>query len=100
MVNATSEKRVISLTKEEDYTTISSDDTILVDGSNNKVTITLPESPTLNKILNIKCINSTFKCDIDPNGKSIDGSSSNLVLARNVSRTIQYDSTFGWVILA
>lgn len=86
-------------TKDDDYELTHSDYTILADGSSNTVAISLPTSPTDGQVFCIKSIDATFACTIDRNGKLIDGAANNLNLALNVSRTLQYSLSHGWVIL-
>ena len=86
-------------TKTADYPITEDDYTILADATSGTVTITLPASPNQGQIFNIKCINATFTCTIARNGNNIDGSASDLTLALNEAKTLQYDSSFGWAII-
>lgn len=85
--------------KTTDYTVTSSNRTIFADATNNTVDISLPVNPSQGMVVNIKCIGDTFTCRILRNGNNIDGAANDLTLALNVSRTLQYDSTYGWGIL-
>lgn len=85
-------------TKTEDYEIQANDYTILAKASANTVTISLPAVPREGTIYTIKSVDATFACTIDRNGKLIDGAAANLNLALNVSRTLQYSPTEGWVI--
>lgn len=88
-----------NITKTADYLLINIDYTILADATSNTVTITLPASPTQGQTFIVKCINATYTCTIARNGKNIDGSASDITLGLNESITLQYDSSFGWVII-
>ena len=103
MVHATSKTGgdvKASRTETSDYTITMSDVTILADASNNTIDITLPENPKKGQIYNIACINANHTCRILRNNNNIDGEAIDLILARNVSRTLQYKSGYGWKILA
>jgi len=84
--------------KTENYEIQLNDYTILAKGSANTVAISLPTTPVEGRIYTIKCIDATFACTIDRNGKLIDGAANNLNLALNVSRTLQYIASEGWII--
>jgi hypothetical protein len=89
-------------TKINDYTVTALDYTILVDCSNNDVTITLlsdPSSIIEGQIFNIKCINDNNICSISANGYTIDGSVDNLILIKDESITVQSDSNGNWWII-
>ncbi|MHA1989067.1 MAG: LamG-like jellyroll fold domain-containing protein, partial [Promethearchaeota archaeon] len=88
-------------TETTDHTALATDYTILADASAGSVTITLPASPNQGQVFNIKCIGlgSGLTCTIARNGKNIDGSASDVTLSLNESKTLQYDSSFGWAIL-
>jgi hypothetical protein len=85
--------------KTADYTMASTDYTIFADATNNTVTITLESSPVHGRLCNIKCIDNTFTCDINPNGNNIDGSGTNHNLLDMESISLQYISGFGWAII-
>ena len=87
-------------TKTSDYTATIYDYTILADGTSNTVTITLPTAVGITgRIYNIKCIDDTSVCDVDPNGtEEIDGVSTNFDLINGESITIQSDGANWWII--
>jgi hypothetical protein len=63
------------------------------------VTITLDASGgTAGQIYNIKCIDDTGVCTINPNGANIDGVAGNLILIQDESVTIQTDGTNWWIV--
>jgi hypothetical protein len=63
------------------------------------VTITLDASGgTAGQIYNIKCIDDTGACTINPNGANIDGVAGNLTLIQDESVTIQTDGTNWWIV--
>lgn len=88
-----------TVVKTSSYTMLPSDYTILMDATNNTVIITLEAVPDHGRIVNLKCINDTFACFVNPNGKTIDGSGSNLGVVAPNSITLQYDSAFGWALI-
>jgi hypothetical protein len=73
---------------------------VLLDGTSNTVTATLPTAVGITgRVYYIKSINATFTTDIDPNGtETIDGDSANFVLNKDESITIISDNT-GWQII-
>jgi len=90
-----------------DIETITSDDTldsnnhtVLLDGTSNTVTATLPTAVgNQGRIYNIKSINATFLTDVATDGsEEIDGDSSNFTLAKDESITIQSDGSNWWII--
>jgi len=86
-------------TETSDHTVIASDYTILADATSNTVDITLPASPVQGQIFNIKCIDSTFTCTVDRNGKNIDGAASDINLVATDTVVLQFDSSYGWAVL-
>lgn len=87
-------------TKVSNYTLNSNDGTILIDGSSNTVTLSLPSAIGLGgKIYYIKSINDTFLCDINPFGsQTIDGISTNKQVVADKTVTIQSDGS-NWIII-
>jgi len=86
------------ITKTADYTILDDDHTILIDGTSNTVTITLPNASTVtNNVYNIKCINDTFTVDIS-SAQNIDGDSANIELINMESITLQSDGSNWWII--
>lgn len=87
-------------TKTNDYTLDSDDYTILLDGTSNTVTASLPTAAGIEgKIFNLKCTDDTFQCDVDPDGtEEIDGDSANFILSKDEVITIQSDGTNWWII--
>ena len=57
------------------YTTDQDDDTLIIDGSSNSVTVTLGLGFVDGKAQEFKCIDDTFPCKINGNGLLIDGDS-------------------------
>ncbi len=86
-------------TETADYTVILTDYTILADATSNTVDITLPASPGQGQIYNIFCIDSTFTCTVLRNGNNINGAASDQALLATESLTVQFDSTYGWVVI-
>ena len=77
------------------------DYTILVDCTSNAVVIGIPSAVGLEgRIFNIKCINSTFQCEIDleESGETLDATSSNLTLILHETITVQSDGSNWWII--
>jgi len=62
-------------------------------------TVTLPASPTQGDVIGLAVFASAYNTTINPNGKKINGSTSNLVMgAINETFTLTYDATLGdWV---
>ena len=86
-------------TEINDYTAVNTDSTILADATSNTVTITLPASPAQGQQFIVACINATFTCTVARNGNNINGAASDQVLVVDESVTLQYDTTYGWVII-
>ncbi len=74
--------------------------TVLLDGSSNSVTASLPTAVGIvGRVYYIKSIDATNTTDINPNGsQTIDGDSINLVLAEDASVTIISDNS-NWQII-
>ena len=83
-----------------DYTALTSDFTILADGTSTTVTITLPAAAdNSGRTYTIKCINDDNTVDIDPNGtEEIDGDSSNFELILHETIRIQSDGSNWWIL--
>lgn len=81
------------------YVILSTDDTILADGSTTAVRVSLESTPPQGREVRIKCVDDTNVCDIEPNGKLIDGSAAILVVAIGTTVTLKYDATYGWAKL-
>ena len=90
-----------------DIETLTSDDTldaenvtVLLDGSSNSVTASLPTAVgIIGRVYYIKSIDAANITDINPNGsETIDGGSANLSLAREASVTIISDNS-NWQII-
>ena len=90
-----------------DIETFTSDDTldaenvvILLDGSSNSVTASLPTAVGIvGRVYYIKSIDTTNFTDVNPNGsETIDGGSANLILAKDASITIISDNSNWWII--
>lgn len=86
-------------TETNDYTIVATDYSVLADATSNTVDISLPASPTQGQIFNVFCINSTFTCTIVRNGNNINGAASDQALLVTESATLQFDATYGWLIL-
>jgi hypothetical protein len=86
-------------TKTADYI-IANDNTILLDGTSNTVTATLPTAVGITgRIYTIKCIDDTSVVDIATSGtEEIDGSSSNVALTLNDAVRLQSDGANWWII--
>jgi hypothetical protein len=82
--------------KTANYTMTTSDRYVTIDGTSNTVAITLPVSPVSGQYYDIACINSTFACTINPNGKAIYTSTAiqPIYIGENIS--LRYDGT-RWV---
>lgn len=87
-------------TKTSDYTLTKDDYTVLLNASSNTVTGNLPTAVGIeDTIYNIKCIDDTFTCDIDPSGtEEIDGDNANFELIKDEIITIQSDGSNWWII--
>ena len=77
---------------------VATDYSILVDATNNTVTLLFPANPNDGQIFNIFCINSTFTCTVSGNGKNMNGSANDKTLLATESITAQYDIDYGWLI--
>ena len=66
---------------------------IILDGSSNSVTATMPSSPKLYERHSFICRDSTNTVDIDWNGKNFDGDSGNFKLFEDESLDVIYDGT-------
>jgi hypothetical protein len=86
-------------TETSDYAILTSDYTILADATSATVTALLPASPNQGQIFYVKCINDTFAVTVSGNGNNIDGLTTGFALIQNESLTLQFDSTYGWVVL-
>ncbi len=91
-------------TKFKDYFLDKNDVTIVLDGSRNAVTVTLPATTAAGRVPGrtyyIKAVNRTYITDIDPNGNSIDGQTSNFVLSTDEVITVQFDDVVSiWRII-
>ncbi len=86
--------------KTTNYTLTISDYTILLDGTSSTVTATLPAASGITgRIYNIKCIDATNQCDVNPNAsEEIDGDSANFILNKDEVITIQSDGSNWWII--
>lgn len=82
-----------------DYPIVETDYTILLDASSDDVSGVLPEFPNQGQIFNIICVDSTFACIVEGNGHAINGVIGDRNLLATESLTIQFDSTYGWIIL-
>lgn len=86
-------------TEINDYTIVATDHTVLADALSNTVDISLPATPNQGQIFNIFCTDSTFTCTVLRNGNNINGAASDQALLATESLTVQYDTTYGWVVL-
>ncbi len=85
-------------TEASDYTIAETDYTILLDGTSNTVTATLPTAVGIKgKIYNIKCIDDTNACDVATT-EEIDGDGANFGLLKDESITIQSDNEKWWIL--
>lgn len=73
---------------------------ILLDGSSNTVTVTLPSAPyCVTQTYTIKCVDATFQCGVIPAAPDVvDGSAALIVLGLYEAKTIRSDGTNWWVI--
>lgn len=85
--------------KTSDYTILTTDYTILLDGTSNTVTATLPASPVEGQMYNIKCIDSTYTVTVARNGNNIDGDAADFTLIEDEVITVQADSNGDWWII-
>ena len=83
-----------------DYSIVPNDNTIIMDGTSNTVTITLPTASEITgKIFGIKCIDATNQCDVVTFGsEEIDGESANFILSKHEVITVQSDGSNWWII--
>jgi hypothetical protein len=86
-------------TKTNDYTITAADSTILIDGSSNTVTITLPTAVGIaGRKYNIKCLDDTFACGVAGAGaETIDGESTQ-TLNQYDNMCIQSDGAEWWIL--
>lgn len=64
------------------------------------LTITLPSAPTTGNYIGFSNQSGTTTCVIDPNGKTINGTSGTMTIdVLNVSGTLLYESTVGWFLV-
>lgn len=96
-INATTSLNTVF--KYADYTTTEDDGTILVSASLNAVTIYLDLKPILGQEHNIKCIDDTFECYVNPNTNNLDGITSSFRLYKDESLTIKADNSYDWWII-
>lgn len=85
--------------KNANYTTKSSDLTILADSSNGNVTIFLDIEADTGQLHFIKCTSDQNVCAVSPNGNKIDGDRGNLILIKDEVITVQSDSSNNWWII-
>jgi len=88
--------RYPSVTITDNYTVLEDDYSIIVDGTSNAVTITLPTTPLTGKIYNISCLNSDNTVEIDFNGKLLYTSSANEPLYEGENLSLQYTGSM-WI---
>ncbi len=81
-----------------DYDLLTTDETVVIDGSLNTVDVTLLLNPVAGRMYDLKCKDSTNTVNILRNGKTIDGDASDFNLIEDESIRIKYDGT-GWQIL-
>jgi len=83
-----------------DSTATLTDATILMDGTSNTVTVSLPSAVGIKgKLYTFKSINSTFQTAFTPDGtETTDGVSGNKILTSPQSITIQSDGA-NWVVI-
>lgn len=86
--------------KTSNYTLTKLDYTILLDGTSNTVTATLPAASGITgRIYKLKSIDDTNQTDVATNGsETIDGSSTNFILSKDEVITIQSDGSNWWII--
>lgn len=90
--------RVVTLATDDSLDPVAA--TILLDGSSNTVTATLPSAVGRKSLsIAIKCVDATFQCDIATNGsEEVDESSANIVLGLYETKTVQSDGSNWWLI--
>lgn len=73
---------------------------ILLDGSSNTVTATLPPAAScISQTYTIKCIDATFQCDFVPQGTDeVDDSQASIALGLYEAKTVRSDGLDWWVI--
>jgi len=81
-----------------DYTLTANDYTVLANGSNSAVTLSLPSPNAVGKLYNIKCIEDSNTVLVNPNESSIDGATNNFQLIKHESITIQSDGLNWWIL--
>lgn len=81
------------------YTAQTPDGAILLNASANDITVKLSISASEGQEHSIKCIDNTFQCFIDPQGKTIDSSNSILEIFLHESITVKADSNGNWWII-
>lgn len=81
------------------YTTQTPDGAILLNASANDITVKLSISASEGQEHSIKCIDNTFQCFIDPQGKTVDGDNSIIEIFLHESITVKADSNGNWWII-
>lgn len=87
-----------SSTKTADYSLLTSDFVVFLDGTSNTVEALFPSAPVTGQVFIIKAINTDNACTIGRNGKNIENAASDITLALNVSLTLLYDGTEWWIL--
>jgi hypothetical protein len=83
-------------TKDADYTLTTADKYITINGSSNTVEMLLPASPVSWQYYDFACIDSTFACTINPNGKAIFDSTDIEPIYSGENLSLRYDGN-RWV---
>lgn len=81
------------------YTAQTPDGVILLNASANDITVKLAINSSEGQEHSLKCIDNTFQCFIDPQGKTIDGSNSIIEIFLYESITVKADSNGNWWII-
>lgn len=80
------------------YTITQDDFIVFADATANTVDISLPLDPVHGNVFVVKCLDSTFACNVLSNGKNIDGLAVDRNLLEDQAETYQFDEVFGWGI--
>lgn len=81
------------------YTAQTPDGVILLNASANNITVKLSMNASEGQEHSVKCIDNTFQCFLDPQGKTIDGSNSIIEIFLYESITVKADSNSNWWII-
>lgn len=83
---------------DDDYTIQQNDGTILVSGNSKSVTVFFPLTHVAGQEHNIKIVDETFPCYVDPNGNDLDGDSDIFQMYLHESLRVRSDGAKFWIL--